>query len=56
MTIEINIVEWFLHVLVIILALWAGDTTLKWIDRYYDYKIKKEIDKQKKNKNKSNGK
>lgn len=53
MTIEINIVEWFLHILIIMLSIWSVDIILKWIAKYYDYKIKKEINKQ--NKNKSNG-
>ena len=51
MTIEINIVEWFLHILIIVLAFWAVDTILKWVSKYYEYKTKKEINKQNKNKN-----
>ena len=45
MTIEINVVEWVLYVVVIWLALSLGDVTLSLYTRYLKWKIKKLKDK-----------
>jgi len=41
MTIEINVVEWVLYIVVIWLALGLADTTLAIYKRYLDWRIKK---------------
>tara|TARA_R110002051_G_scaffold41738_1_gene86411 strand:+ start:1348 stop:1539 length:192 start_codon:yes stop_codon:yes gene_type:complete len=47
MTIEINVVEWVLYIVVIWLALALADTTLALYKRYLEWKIKKLKDKRK---------
>jgi len=47
MTIEINVVEWVLYIVVIWLALVLADTTLAIYKMYLDWRIKKLKDKRK---------
>ena len=47
MTITINVVEWVLYIVVILLALSLADMTLSLYEKYIQYRIKKEEKKSK---------